>query len=234
MQKEKSRIIVLLIITSFLLILTGCTDKKTDAYKFKEEYESLNGQKSSSGKEYRKLSIDKENPIVYKTDDEIVKLIQDKDTFIVYFGFAKCPWCRSVISVMFDVAKENGINKIYYVDISDIRDKYEFVNGKITKTKEGSDGYNKLLSLLGDKLSNYQITDESGKTTDTGEKRIYAPNIVGVIKGEVIDIQTGISSLQTDEDMQLSDAIKEDSKKLLNNIFKSVSESLNSCDLSGC
>ena len=45
MQKRENKIVLFLLITSFFLLLTGCTDKESDAYKFKTEYESINGKK---------------------------------------------------------------------------------------------------------------------------------------------------------------------------------------------
>ena len=55
-----------------ILPLTGCKKEKenlsTDAIKFKEEYESLNGTTSSSGKTIRTININKDNPIIYKTE----------------------------------------------------------------------------------------------------------------------------------------------------------------------
>ena len=47
--------IFLVIISVF--VLTSCTSKKTDALKFKEEYESLNGTIGKSGKKTKSLSI---------------------------------------------------------------------------------------------------------------------------------------------------------------------------------
>ena len=122
----------------FLIILsiTGC--KKSDAISFKEEYEKLNRTKSESGKTIRTISIDKNNPMIYKTEDDIVEMINNKETFIVYFGFAKCPWCRSILPNLLKVAKDLNINKIFYVDIFNIRDTQEInEEGEIITTKKG-------------------------------------------------------------------------------------------------
>ena len=57
------KIISLLTIFIIIFTVTGCFNKeKTDAMKFKEEYESINNEKTDSGKKYRELSIDKNNP----------------------------------------------------------------------------------------------------------------------------------------------------------------------------
>lgn len=235
MKKRKSKFIIFLLLISFFFSLTACQkDNLTDAQKFKEEYESLNGQKTSNGKEYRNILIDEKNPMIYKTEDDIVKAIQNKETFVIYFGFASCPWCRSILETLIEVSKEESLSQIYYVDISNIRDTYEIKNGKLEKTKEGTEGYYKLLDLFKDKLEDYKITEDAGKTTDTGEKRIYAPNIVGVIDGEIFDITTGISSLEKDPYMQLTEEIKNEMHSKISPIIKKISEELSSCDISGC
>ena len=59
-----------------LLLITGCKDKNSDAYKFKQEYESLNGTVSASGKQIREIIIEDNNPMIYKTADEIVEMIE--------------------------------------------------------------------------------------------------------------------------------------------------------------
>ena len=222
----------MLIISVFVLF--GCTDKKTDAYKFKKEYESLNNTKSSSGKTIREIKIDSDNPFIYKSEEDIIEMFNKKETFIVYFGFASCPWCRSVLPTLIEALNDNSISTIYYVDIKDIRDEYKLENDKPILSKEGSEGYSKLLELLGDKLSDYTL-DNNGKKVNVGEKRIYAPNIVSVIYGKVISIETGISSLQTDGYMELTDEMKEETYNIFNELIKPVSEVLNSCDVNtGC
>ena len=189
-----------------LLLITGCKDKNSDAYKFKQEYESLNGTVSASGKQIREIIIEDNNPMIYKTADEIVEMIENKETFLVYFGFAKCPWCRSVLPTLLSAASDLKLDKIYYVDVLEIRDTLELndKNELITKTK-GTDAYYKLLELLNDVLDDYNMTDSNGKKIDTHEKRIYAPNVVGVINGKADKMTTGISSMQNDAYMDLTE-----------------------------
>ena len=108
-MKKKLLLIMLLIIG--VIGLTACSSKNesvSDAEKFKQEYESFNGEKNDYF-EYRSLSIDEENPFIYTTAEDIVKKIENKETFIVYFGDPECPWCRSVIEEATKSANEIGI-----------------------------------------------------------------------------------------------------------------------------
>ena len=91
------RIGSLILIGLLLVTLTACEQKLDpgkDAIRFKQEYEALNGEENGNGKNYRVVEIDENNPFVYATTDEIVEKINNKESFVVYFGFAKCPWCR--------------------------------------------------------------------------------------------------------------------------------------------
>lgn len=212
-----------------VFLISGCKNKNTDAYKFKEEYESLNGTTNSSGKEIRTINIIEDNPFIYATAEEIVEKINNKETFVVYFGFASCPWCRSVLETLISTSSSTGIKKIYYVDVSKIRDTYEMKDGSLVRTNNGTEGYNKLLTLLGSKLSDYTLNID-GKTINTGEKRIYAPNVVGVIKGEANELTTGISPLQTDAYMDLTNEMISDTKESFKKVLEPVFIALNTCD----
>ena len=229
------------IILILVLSLVGACSKKeeekqlSDAEKFKEEYESVNGKTNDNGKDYRNLDISIDNPIVYKSAAEVIDMINNKETFIVYFGYNTCPWCRSVIATLFDVAKNNYVDKIYYVDIHDIRDTLELDDDdKTVKTsKEGSEDYYKLLEVLDNVLEDYTLTNSKGKTIKTNEKRIFAPNVVSIVKGEAKALDTGISSKQKDGYMELTEEMINETTKKFNEVFKPYLDATESCN-EGC
>ena len=209
----KKRSILVIIALVLLLIITGCDyekkDKTSDALKFKNEYESINGDKVGNT-EYRvrNLTIPEDNPMVYADANDIITMMDNNDTFVVYFGFSSCPWCRSVLPTLLEVADELDIKKIYYVDVKDIRDQMKVDdNGKVVLEKEGSEGYIGLLNRLDNVLEDYTL-DVDGKEISTGKKRIYAPNVVSIVNGEAKELETGISDKQDDPFMELSDEIK--------------------------
>ncbi len=206
---------------ALIFMLTAC--KKSDALLFKEEYEGLNNDSS-----YREVSIPEDNPIKYITDTELAKKVEAKEDMVVYFGFKECPWCRSIIETLLKASKDLNIDTIYYLDISEIRDTKQIgEDGKVTTTKEGSEGYNKLVSLLGDSLSDYKIGEE------VVGKRIYAPNILVIKNKEVKGVIEGVSDLQTEPKMELTKEILDDSYSKIEAILKEY-KSLK-CDSSeGC
>ena len=196
--------------------------KKTDAYKFKVEYESLNNEDTGYGKVYRELNINKKNRIKYSTAKEIVEKTENNETFVVYFGFAKCPWCRSMIENLIDLSIENEID-IYYVDVLDIRDTIEYVDGELKTTKEGDKDYMKLIELYGDVLSDYNVKNGDEKIS-TGEKRIYAPNVIAVVNGEAKEMVEGVSEKLEDPYGEITEEMKKTSIKQLKCIFKCINE----------
>lgn len=205
----------------------------TDASKFKEEYEKVNGEVQGE-KTVRTLKIDENNPFIYATEDEIVNMIEEKKSFVVYFGFSTCPWCRSVLESMISSAKNNKIDKIYYVDVLNIRDKYELNDKKeAVKTVEGTKGYYRLLELLDSVLADYEpLTYETkkGKTKKVkiDEKRIYAPNVVVVKNGNAVSLETGMVDALTDPYMELTDALKNSMKCKFDCLFELMTEN-NTC-----
>lgn len=186
--------VIVVILSVFLIIKLTGNKSESDANKFKNEYEVLNGEKNSSDKEYKKLSIEENNPIKYATYDELLDLIENK-TGIIYLGFPECPWCRSSLPVLLEAAKDNKIDTIYYMNMKNERDSYIVKDGKITyaidqdgKEIKGTKGYFKLLDALDEHLDEYVITSND-KEYEVGEKRIFAPSIIFVREGEVLNIQ---------------------------------------------
>lgn len=210
--------------------ITGCDSVNkqvvTDAVKFKEEYESLNGTTNASGNEYRTLSISKDNPFVYATTEEIIKKIENEETFYVYFGSKHCAWCRSVIEKAIEVAKEKNIDTIYYVEIWDgdhieiLRDTYKLnEEGKPELVSKSGKGYKELLEYFDNVLSEYTLTDKEGNKVSVGEKRIFAPNFIYVYNGKANKLASGISKKQTNSRMELTDEILVEEEKQFNELF---------------
>ncbi len=211
-------------------IITHKDEKISDAIKFKNEYEALNGVvNEATDNKYIEVNIDEENPMVYKTGKEILDVLKNEDA-IIYFGFAACPWCRNAVPVLLDAAKELNVDKIYYVDILDIRDTYKF-SGSIEpeQTKKGTDAYYEILKFLDKKLEKFYVKDEAGNMYDTGVKRLYAPTVVGVKGGKVVGFHESTIESQTDPYELLDENGKSELKNEYKKIIESVNEKNNVC-----
>ena len=217
-------------------IITHKEEKISDAIKFKNEYEALNELVNENSEEkYVNVEIPEENPIVYKTGKEIVDILKNEDA-VIYFGFAACPWCRNAVPVLIDTAKELNVEKIYYVDILDMRDTYKF-SGSIEpeQTKKGTDAYYEILKFLDKKLEKFYVKDDAGNMYDTGVKRLYAPTVVGVKDGKVVGFHVATVESQTDPYETLTDKQKEELKKEYKTIIEAVNKKDNVCkDNSAC
>lgn len=206
---------VALILSCFLFLLVGCS-KENDAIKFKKEYESLNGEISSSGKKYLDVDIDKKNIIKYADIEEINNIINN-GTGVIYFGYPECPWCRNAVPCLLEAAGSTSLDKIYYLNLHDIRDTLVVgEDGNIVTEVEAEKGYKELLESLDNILDDYIIKDKDGKEVNTGEKRIYVPTVVFVLNGEIVDYYMDTVPTQTDPYVPLT----EEEKNELINIYK--------------
>ena len=226
-MKKKLLLMGLILVT---ITLVGCTYKyvNPDRVKFKEDYESLNGETNNSGKEYRVLGVPTEHPYTYTTVDDLNKMIENKESFIAYFGANWCPWCRSMLLTSINKANEHNIEKIYYVDVrpgniinNDIRDIYsKDENGKIYLSHRGTDAYKKFTNSLKDILKDYKAGDITLEGTEfEGEKRIGAPTFIMVKNGKGVTITSGVSQEQTDAYMDLNYEIYKDMGKKIDEFF---------------
>lgn len=237
MEKSNKIYLVIIIICSILVvglcayaIINHKEIKQTDAIKFKNEYESLNGVVNENNeKEYMKVEVDTENPIIYKSGQEILDVLKNENA-IVYFGFSSCPWCRNVVPILLEAAKESNLDKIYYVDILDMRDQYKF-SGSIEPEliKKGTDAYYDILKFLDKKLEKYYVTDDSGNMYDTGVKRLYAPTVVAVKNGKALDLHVSTLDSQKDPYVALNDEQKEELKDIYKDLIKQIKDENKAC-----
>lgn len=211
--KRYMKKVVTLLMMMILILTVGCAKEETvpltkDEKKFREEYESLNGKKRG---DHTIMSIDivSDNKMEYIDSKKAIDILEHK-TGIIYFGFPTCPWCRNVVPILIDVAKEIGVDKIYYANISEERDaKHLDDDENIVVDKEGSGNYSKIVELLKDELGPYEgLKDDS-------IKRLYFPTIVFVKNGKVEDIHIGTLDSQEDPYQELNS----DQKKELQTIF---------------
>ena len=239
MKDNRLFMIIVTVLAAIVLVLNIqkviSNNSQTDGIKFKEEYEKLNGKKNDQGKKYREITIDSKNKMVYKTTEEVLNLIDKKKSFVLYFGFDTCPWCRSVVPTLASISKELN-QKVYYIDVKDIRDTYELDDDNKPKlVKKGSKDYSKLLEKLEPVLEDYTLTDSDNNKIEVGEKRIYAPNIISVINGEAKELTTGISDKQTEGYMKLTKEMEKETYNKIKKILKQVKDKNSTCDLDkGC
>lgn len=138
-------LLILIAATLFFIFNNKKSNEENDNKVFASEY-----------------GITEDNVYVYRTLEEINKILE-KATGLVYLGFPECPWCRGYVPIINEVAKEQGLDKIYYFNIKKDRED----NSKL---------YQKTVELLGDNL----------RYDNEGNRRIYAPSLIAVKNGKVV------------------------------------------------
>lgn len=164
---------------------------KSDGEKFKAEYEALNNENVN-------INVSKNNPIKYVTLDEVFDIIQNK-TGVIYFGFPGCPWCRNMIPVLFEVAKNNNIDTIYYFNPRNVK-------------KSDNDEYNKLKEILNEYLSE----DENG------QKVLYVPDVYFIKDGKIVGHHLGTVDSQEDPTISLTEEEKNELLDIFNELFEKI------------
>lgn len=210
--------IVLLISVAIILNMDGLFKNKSSsdsAISFKKEYEVLNGKLTPSGNTYKNVDLDLSNRFVYADFEKIKKIIEG--TGVVYFGFPECPWCRNSVPVINEAAKQVGIDKIYYLNVADIRDQKELdEDGNVVTTNEGTKEYQELLELLNDSLPEYKGLN------DSTIKRIYVPLVMTFKNGKVIDSHLSTVDSQEDPYIDLTEEQSEELLKIYKDAFSQI------------
>ena len=118
---------LLFVIVLIVYVIYTVKLNNNDAIKFKREYESLNNK-------YIKVEIYKNNPFKYTTLNEILNMIKNKESIIVFIGNSADTLTRILLPNLIDAANNQYVDKIYYIDIDTIDNK--------------SENFQKLLELL--------------------------------------------------------------------------------------
>lgn len=121
LRKRKSKIFLILLVS--ILLLTGCKDKNTDAYKFKEEFESYNDSLT-------KVNISDDNPFVYTND--IYSAVENDKALVIFCANPKDEDSRKIVESIIDYSSKHGLSKIYYVEVNET-DNLEIGGVKIEK-----------------------------------------------------------------------------------------------------
>ncbi len=237
MKKDKSILVLLLAV---LIIVGGVmiyfSFKKdvvtipTDAQKIKNEFASLNNQLNENNQRmYPLVNLTDDNLFVYKTEEEIIKIIEES-TGVIFFGNSSDAYTRTLMPIVDNLSKKLNLEQVYYFDITTITDTIALddLNEPIIKEK-GSSGYYKILKLLDEQLPNYYLTSPTGEKIDTLEKRIEVPTILAVKNGKIKDIymgtiasqKSGYDKLTTEEEKQIEENLEKLMKNALNNTCSS-------------
>ncbi len=147
-----------------MLFVCGCTTSTTTTQK-----SDMSGYEGFT---------DTEHVFYDMTVKEMISKIDEKDTFIVYFGFSECPYCIQAMPILNSVAKE-----------------YDETIGYINTRKDSSwesntdiDDYDDVVEVFGDYL----------EYDDEGKKHLYTPHVFFMKDGNVVYQYEGVSDTLSD------------------------------------
>lgn len=154
-------IVLLLAVLCFFIwkYIKPANNKDKDAIRFSEEY----------------TKVPEDNVFDYVSATKVIDILKN-GTGVVYLGFPECGWCQQYVVYLNEVAKENGIDTIYYYNIKDAR-------------TNNTESYKKITELL----KYYLFTD------DEGNERVYVPDVTFVKDGVIVG-HDNETSIVTDED----------------------------------
>lgn len=185
----KYGIIFFVVLALFLLVyFVFIKNNDSDAVRFQREY----------------TQVDKDNVFVYRDEEEIIKILRN-GTGIVFLGFPECPACQAYVKMLNDVAKSEGIEKIYYYNIKNARE-------------ENTEGYKEIVELLGENL----LFDEEGN------RRVYVPDVTFVLDGNIVlhDNESSVLDKGVTPTEYWTDKRKENLRKKLIEGMKLISDDM--------
>ena len=164
-NKKIVMLILVLGLISTLFLIKVLDNTTNDEKKFKKEYELLNNKSSI------KLNIPKHNKIKYISYKDAIKLLNNNETGIIYFGKVDDESSRKIVEKLIDFGiKSNDVNNLYYV---------EYNNNKIDSKTE---------QLF------YKFKDEMFNSNNN-ELYMNIPTVVAFSNNRILSVHVGDKNL---------------------------------------
>ncbi len=222
------RICLIFLVFSLLLTgLTGCSkeEEQSDALKFKEEYEALNGSSDEDGNVYVDITIDEDNTIRYVDIEGIIEAFGN-GTHVIYLGWPSCGWCRRMLPVLIDTVNQYSGIYIYYYSIEEIREAYE---------DDPESELGQQYKVLVDEINRDDFDlSEYVSYYDDGTMKLPSSLVYFIKEGEIVGVHKRTVDTHIDAYEPLSDEQTEELSSIyswyLDEMIREVDVGCNSCD----
>lgn len=182
----------------------------------KNAFEALNGQTAANGQPYMEVHIPEDSLFEPINEEDALQLLES-GTGVLIFEFPECPWCRNMMLVVDQAAKEMALSKLYAFNIREERDQITLGDDGLVVVNEGTEFYRKVLEILGENASVYDgLNDES-------IRRIYAPTVFVIVDGEVLSSHVSTVDSQSDPFIPLTDAQHQELLDIYKGMFEIIS-----------
>lgn len=172
-------VVIIMLSVSVIFVAYDNETRPEPVDKFRSEYQQV---------------TDEEHVFEYVSANQILYMIENKKTALIVLGFKECPWCQALMPVLNEAAKNEEVEKVYYLDIKTMRDD--------TTTSE----HKKYLMLK----------EAFSEAVDESKDRLNAPTVIFLKDGELVDyhIDTVITHVINDNNV-LPPLTKDEHKELL-------------------
>ncbi len=213
---------IAILLLSLAIILTGCSKKEdvSDSLKFKQEYESLNGQKDDEGLSYSTVEISSNCKVKYMTKDKITEVLTN-GTHVVYFGWPTCPYCRLAVPILLETIEEYSGISMYYYDIKELRDAYS----SDTNSEDGK-LYSEIVKIISFSECDLSTID----TFEDGSLKLSASIMYFIKDGEIIGYHRGT----VESHLNAYEPLEETQKEELKEIYRSYLDEMIKKSPIGC
>lgn len=179
-----------------------------DSKRFKKEYEDLNNTSiQEDGTKYNTVNISEENPIVYVDLEQLVNQINSEEKSYIFISSPTCAYCRAIVSTLFEVTQNLGIEKLYYFNTRSVIN-YE----DETKKQELLD----------------QLVEKNVITKNLqGNVSWQMPLVLKTQAGNILAKRIGISGVTLNEGQTQYSELTEEQKQQLYDIYYSLLKNQN-------
>ena len=202
MNRTKKTLIIAMLTALTMILITSCSGDSggeagdVSAPFAKTEVADLSGYESMA-------DYSGESRLIETDVAEAIKLINDKESFILFFSYEDCPYCNQIMPYVNEVAEETG----QFVGYVDTRSDPEW------QSNMDIDNYDLVIKYFGD----YLQKDEDGKD------HLYTPDIYFIKNGKVVARHDGvIPGEDLDPSRPLTSGQEETLKETLKEKFRTV------------
>ncbi len=96
---------------------------------------------------------------------DLLSMIEEKETAVIYLGRPTCPWCQEAVPILNAVAKEYD-SSVYYVN----------TRSDYSQSTAGTEDRNALVEFM------EAVLDEN----EEGEKTLYIPDVLFLKEGQIV------------------------------------------------
>lgn len=134
--------------------------------------------------------------------DEMLEAMDQGASFVVYFGFTDCPWCKEAMPILNEVAKEYNQNVCYINTRADAS----------WQSNTDIDDYDALVERVG---SYFEYDDD-------GNRHLYTPAVFFIKDGKVVLYHEGTTESHNAHERTMTDEEVEELKSVYREGFEAI------------